>query len=111
MLSLDEKRRQAPAALVLAVDLVCECIKSASRRVSNSRLESVIRRMLDDNKRKLTRTIRFRVRNDAVDVFDGAPKEDHAHIAISQATGETFYWRNRGEQSVVGRGTSIDKVR
>jgi hypothetical protein len=95
MPSLEEKRLQAPPALVAAVDLVRECIKSASRRLSNSRLAQLIERLLDQNKRRLSYTIRFRVKEDRVDIFDGPPHDHaHAHVAISQADGEPYYWRN-----------------
>ena len=98
MASLVEKRLQAPAYLVLAVDLACECIKSVSRKVSNRRLYEIIGRKFDQYKRKLWYTLRWRVTDNGIDIFDGDSSDNnHAHVGISHASAQAHYWRNYGE--------------
>ena len=98
MAFLVEKRLQAPDYLVLAVDLVCGCIRSASRKISNQRLYEIIRRKFDQHKHRLWHTLRWRVTDEGVDIFDGGSSDkNHAHIGISHASATAHYWRNYGE--------------
>lgn len=98
MASLAKKQQQAPAYLALAVDLACECIRSASRRVSNKSLLEIIRRKFDQYKRVLWYTLRLEVTDRGVSILDGDEHDkNHAHISISHETATPHYWRNYGE--------------
>lgn len=97
MPTLEEKRLAAPAELVTAVDLVSACIDGASPRVTDARLDRMIRQAMIEEFGNLPAELLYEVRPEAVDVFLDVDNPDHPHAAVNQANAAIFYWRNRGE--------------